>query len=154
MARSDARSPYHGIDFRQRPEAYRVGRGEAGVLSAEPYKSELLPLWRFRTPEIALRSSIRLWNAFVRYRRTRDFIGMDMARKFLQMGFTRSRRYANHASGRKYGPNGEPLSRSPDDEKARCAAPFFERWKRAERDPTYVRWRAEMRARAHASSPR
>jgi hypothetical protein len=25
-----------------------------------------------------------------------------MARKYLQMGFTRSRRYANHASGRKY----------------------------------------------------
>lgn len=27
---------------------------------------------------------------------------MDMARKFLQMGYTRSRRYANHKSGRKY----------------------------------------------------
>lgn len=25
-----------------------------------------------------------------------------MARKFLQMGYTRSRRYANHKSGRKY----------------------------------------------------
>ena len=25
-----------------------------------------------------------------------------MARKFLQMGFTRARRYANHSSGRKY----------------------------------------------------
>jgi hypothetical protein len=28
-----------------------------------------------------------------------------MARKFLQMGFTRSRRYANHRSGRKYAQN-------------------------------------------------
>ena len=27
---------------------------------------------------------------------------MDMARKFLEMGFTRDRRYANHSSGRKY----------------------------------------------------
>ena len=27
---------------------------------------------------------------------------MDMARKFLEMGFTRARRYANHSSGRKY----------------------------------------------------
>ncbi len=27
---------------------------------------------------------------------------MDMARKFLQMGITRARRYANHKSGRKY----------------------------------------------------
>ena len=31
-----------------------------------------------------------------------DFIGMDMCRKFLEMGFTRSIRYANHNSGRKY----------------------------------------------------
>ena len=27
---------------------------------------------------------------------------MDMCRKFLEMGFTRARRYANHNSGRKY----------------------------------------------------
>jgi hypothetical protein len=31
---------------------------------------------------------------------------MDMARKFLQMGFTRARRYANHASGKKYAADG------------------------------------------------
>ena len=29
-------------DFRARPELYRVGRGEQGVLLVEPYKSELL----------------------------------------------------------------------------------------------------------------
>ena len=27
---------------------------------------------------------------------------MDMARKFLQMGYTRARRYANHRGGKKY----------------------------------------------------
>ena len=27
---------------------------------------------------------------------------MDMCRKFLEMGFTRSRRYANHNTGNKY----------------------------------------------------
>ena len=31
-----------------------------------------------------------------------DFIGANMCRKFLEMGFTRARRYANHKSGRKY----------------------------------------------------
>jgi hypothetical protein len=92
-------SRYHGVDFRAHPEAYRVGRGEEGVLSAEPYMSELLPLWRFRTPDLARRPAIAVWNAFVRYRRASDFVGMDMARKFLQMGFTRARRYAN-PSGR------------------------------------------------------
>ena len=30
-----------------------------------------------------------------------NFIGADMARKFLQMGYGRSRRYANHKSGKK-----------------------------------------------------
>lgn len=29
---------------------------------------------------------------------------MDMTRKFLQMGMTRARRYANHKGGRKYSP--------------------------------------------------
>ena len=41
---------------------------------------------------------------FLSYRAEDDFVGMDMARKFLQMGYTRARRYANHKSGRKYAP--------------------------------------------------
>ena len=44
---------YRGVDFREHPERYRIGKGEQGVLIAEPYKSELLPLWRFKTPAIA-----------------------------------------------------------------------------------------------------
>ena len=39
---------------------------------------------------------------YIDYREEKDFIGMDMCRKFLEMGFTRSRRYANHNTGRKY----------------------------------------------------
>lgn len=142
-----AGNAYVGIDFRKHPDAYRVGRGERGVLTAEPYKSELLPLWRFRTQALARRSSIRLWNRFVRYRRQSDFVGMDMARKFLQMGFTRSRRYANHGSGRKYDADGAPRPRdaNPDSEKAKAAQEFYLRWQRAERDPQYRRWRALQR---------
>ncbi len=44
-------------DFRKEPEKYRVGRGEQGVLLVEPYKSEILPHWRFKTPDIAKESS-------------------------------------------------------------------------------------------------
>ncbi|RYG44136.1 DUF4385 family protein, partial [bacterium] len=41
-------SPYddpelRATDFRKNPERYRVARGEQGVLTVEPYKSELLP---------------------------------------------------------------------------------------------------------------
>lgn len=93
---------YDEIDFRAHPELYRVGRGEQGVLSVEPYKSEILPHWRFKTPEIARLSALKIYELFLEYKRANDFVGMDMARKFLQMGWTRSLRYFNHRSGRKY----------------------------------------------------
>ncbi|MEJ7708772.1 MAG: DUF4385 family protein [Pyrinomonadaceae bacterium] len=83
------------LDFRARPDLYRVGRGEQGVLLVEPYKSELLPHWRFRTPEVAARSAAKLYELYLAYKEQRDFVGMDMTRKFLQMGWTRSLRYAN-----------------------------------------------------------
>lgn len=81
---------------------YRIGRGETGVLSIEPYKSALLPHWRFKTPPIARASAAKLWTAFLAYEKVDDFVGMDMARKFLQMGMTRAKRYANHRGGMKY----------------------------------------------------
>jgi hypothetical protein len=31
--------PFGEIDFRERPDLYRIGRGEQGVLMVEPYKS-------------------------------------------------------------------------------------------------------------------
>lgn len=82
--------------------SYRVGRGEQGVLTFEPYKSHLLPHWRFRTVAIARASSQVLWAKFLEFYAHQDFVGMDMTRKFLQMGMTRSKRYANYKGGRKY----------------------------------------------------
>ena len=82
-------SEYHDIDFRKQPEKYRVGRGERGVLSAEPYKSEMLPHWRFKTPDVAEESSKKLLEMFYTYLGQNDFVGADLARKFLQMGWTR-----------------------------------------------------------------
>lgn len=154
IAKTTYADAYRGVDFRAHPELYRVGRGEEGVLVAEPYKSELLPLWRFRTPQIAEESARALWDAFVAYRRARDFVGMDMARKFLMMGFTRARRYANHRSGKKYAEHdvGRPraarkkLPDAPDPEKAAAAAIFREAWQRAERDRVYAAWRKRQRA--------
>lgn len=87
------------IDYRARPELYRVARGEQGVLTVEPYKSEILPLWRFRTPDVARESAAAIFGCYERYKAAGEFVGMDMARKFLQMGYTRSRRYANHKGG-------------------------------------------------------
>ena len=35
-------------DYRANPHLYEVGRGQQGVLICQPYKSEILPHWRFR----------------------------------------------------------------------------------------------------------
>ena len=81
---------FENVDFRESPHLYRVGRGEQGVLLVEPYKSEILPHWRFRTEDIARESAEKIYSIFLEYKERDDFVGMDMARKFLQMGYTRA----------------------------------------------------------------
>jgi hypothetical protein len=138
---------YRTVNFRQRPQLYRVGVGEQGVLLVEPYKSEILPHWRFRTPADASVSSRRILKLFRHYLRLGDFVGADMARKFLQMGYTRSRRYANHATGRKYSISGaiEPLDEDPI--KAESARIFHKAWKKAEEVAKYSAMKAVWKKR-------
>lgn len=134
---------YGKLDFRAQPELYQVGKGEQGVLLVEPYKSEILPHWRFRSPEAARASSERIYAMFKEYLAAQDFPGADMARKFLQMGWTRARRYANHKGGRKYDKEtGEELPRTVDAVKAEAAAIFYEAYVQAREDPDYQRQKA------------
>lgn len=96
--------PYEELDFTdpETHELYRIGRGEQGVLLVRPYTNDICAHWRFKTPHEAVISSNKIFAMYLDYRDGKDFIGMDMCRKFLEMGFTRARRYANHNSGRKY----------------------------------------------------
>ncbi|OMP68386.1 DUF4385 domain-containing protein [Domibacillus epiphyticus] len=126
------------IDFRKNPDKYQVGRGEQGVLLVEPYKSEILPHWRFKTPDIAAESSEKIYDMFLEYKKNDDFVGMDMARKFLQMGYTRARRYTNYKGGRKYDEDGKLKERQKDEVKAKSAAIFQEKWKMAREDKQYL----------------
>ncbi|RYZ51517.1 MAG: DUF4385 domain-containing protein [Sphingobacteriales bacterium] len=129
------------IDYRKHREFYRVGKGEQGVLICEPYKSEIGQHWRFKTEAIAEESSRIIYELFLGYLKTDDFVGADMARKYLQMGFTRARRYANYKGGRKYDKEHDyaALERGTgEDEKARAAAVFFDKWKQAEANPDYA----------------
>ena len=48
------------LDYRKNPELYRVGKWEQWVLLVEPYKSEILPHWRFKNPEIAEKSASKI----------------------------------------------------------------------------------------------
>lgn len=140
---------YRDTDFRKQPEKYVIGRGEQGVLMAEPYKSEILPYWKFATPEAAEESAKKITELFYEYGKNEEFIGMDMARKFLQMGFTRARRYANHPSGRKYDKDGKILEQAKDwkdSDKAKSAEIFYKYWQKAKVDKTYVRLASEHKA--------
>ncbi len=97
---------------------------------------------------------------FLDYMKNEDFIGMDMCRKFLEMGFTRARRYANHKSGRKYvtrppyyhtGDRGgvAVLPQESDaltSEKAKAAAVFKTVRDKAAYDSKYVTMRKEWRS--------
>ncbi len=148
---------FQNIDFRQHPELYRVGKGEQGVLLVEPYKSEILPYWRFKTPDIARESSEKIYQIFLAYLEEDDFVGADMARKFLQMGYTRSRRYANHKSGRKYKTNPQKessqeaqiqarkdiLPNEVDPVKAESAAIFKQKWTQAKTNEKYLQLLAQ-----------
>jgi hypothetical protein len=137
-AKFDYSLDFKNLDFRETPELYRIGKGEQGVLSVEPYKSEIYPHWRFKTPEIARQSSEKIYQIFLDYKRENDFVGMDMARKFLQMGITRARRYANHKSGRKYKKGTrEILPVVEDKEKAESARIFSEKYYLVKTDHEY-----------------
>ncbi|MED5245089.1 DUF4385 domain-containing protein [Priestia sp. 40] len=134
---------FEHIDFRKHPEKYRVGKGEQGVLLVEPYKSEILPHWRFRTPEIAEESADAIYQLFLTYKEKSDFVGMDMARKFLQMGYTRSRRYANYKGGKKYNKDGERNERQIDERKAESASIFMKKWKEVRENKEYLQMKKE-----------
>lgn len=128
------------IDYRKHPELYRVGKGEQGVLICQPYKAEIGCNWRFKTKEIAEVSAKIIYEQFLNYLYESDFVGADMARKYLQMGFTRARRYANYKGGKKYDQTHDYalLERGTgEQEKAEAATVFYNFWKLAEANECY-----------------
>lgn len=136
------------IDYRAEPEKYHVGKGEQGVLICEPYKSEITPFWRFKDQEVARTSSEKIFELFRAYLKQGEFVGADMARKFLQMGYTRARRYANYKGGKKYDKenNYAPKERGTGDpEKALSAAIFYKKWKEAEANTEYAALKSEWK---------
>ena len=148
MLEFDYSLDYDNINFRKNPELYRIGRGEQGVLLVEPYKSEICKHWRFRTPQIAFDSANRIYAMFDDYLVRGEFVGADMARKFLMMGWTRARRYANHRSGRKYDKNGNVKPQELDHwtcDKAESARIFKEVYDQARTNSTYKKMYKQWR---------
>ena len=118
---------YKNILFKPNDKRYRIGRGEQGVLLVRPYTNDICKHWRFKTLDEAKESASTIFNLYLKYRKQKDFVGMDMCRKFLEMGFTRARRYANHKDGKKYNSDGTIKPQEKDwatSDKAKSATIF------------------------------
>jgi hypothetical protein len=144
----------YDLDFRAHPEAYRYQSGEQGVFKVQPYKDELLPHWGFKDEDTAEDAVAALREQYDAYREQADFVGMDMARKYLQMGFTRAMRYAKYPGGQKYDEDG--TERSPqqwaDSEKRAAAVVFRNAWQEVTDDPTYQRLKEQHREEVYDPS--
>ena len=143
---------YKRLDFtdEETRKLYRIGRGEQGVLLVRPYTNDICAHWRFKEPEIAVESSNHIFGMYLDYRDAKDFIGMDMARKFLEMGFTRARRYANHNSGRKYKKGTKQILPQEEDHATSKYAQSAKIFKKVRdivaKSDDYVKMRKEWRA--------
>ena len=141
---------YKSLDFTdaETRKLYRIGRGEQGVLLVRPYTNTICEHWRFRDVETAQKSSSKIYSMFREYLGAGDFIGADMCRKFLEMGFTRSRRYANHRNGKKYNKEGKVIPQEKDHATCHFAesAQIFKKVRDlVAKSPTYVRMRKTWR---------
>ena len=150
MKEFDYELNYKTIDFslEENRKLYRIGRGEQGVLLVRPYTNDICAHWKFRTPEIAVESSNKIFAMYLDYRDEEDFIGMDMCRKFLEMGFTRARRYANHNSGKYKKGTKEILPQEEDhmtSKYAKSARIFKNVRDIVAKGDTYVKMRKEWR---------
>ena len=148
MIEFDYNLDYKNLLFTPNDTRYRIGRGEQGVLLVRPYTNDICQYWRFKTPYDAAMSAMRILFLYHQYRDQEDFIGMDMARKFLEMGFTRARRYANHKSGKKYDKNGNVRPQEKDwatSDKAKSAKIFKDARNRVTTDVIYIQMRKQWR---------
>ena len=148
MLEFDYKLDYKNTVFRPNDTRYRIGRGEQGVLLVRPYTDVICKHWRFKTVKQAKKSAEHIYKMYADYRVIKDFVGMDMCRKFLEMGFTRARRYANHKDGKKYGKDGKVLPQEKDwatSEKAQAAKIHKKFRDIVTHDPIYIRMRKQWR---------
>ena len=148
MLEFDYSIDYKNTLFETNDKRYRIGRGEQGVLLVRPYTDDICKHWRFKTPSEAIISATKILHLYHIYKTKSDFVGMDMCRKFLEMGFTRARRYANHKDGKKYNDDGSIKPQEPDaltSTKAKSARIFKQFRDKVAKDPVYVEMRKHWR---------
>jgi hypothetical protein len=90
------------LDYSEHQSAYRIGRGEFGVMMYEPYTDDIGQYWKYKNADVARESIDAIKPMFDEYLDRGEFPGADMSRKFIQMGWTRALRYAKYPGGKKY----------------------------------------------------
>jgi hypothetical protein len=153
MIEFDYSLDYKNTLFKKNDKRYRIGRGEQGVLLVRPYTNDICKHWRFKTPSEAFISTTKILFEYHVYKDKEDFVGMDMCRKFLEMGFTRARRYANHKDGKKYDKDGNVRPQEKDwatSDKAKSAQIFKRARDTVTKDPIYIQMRKFWRLTENA----
>lgn len=133
------------LDYSEHPEEYVIGRGQFGVLKYEPFKSEMLQFWRYADEAAAREAAPQIYERFKQYAEEGNLPGADMAKKFLNMGFTRAMRYAKYPGGTKYDDDGNELqAHGPDTtgewadpDKRAAACVYKDYWDRARNNERY-----------------
>ena len=81
MKEFDYALDYKVLDFTdaETRQLYRIGRGEQGVLLVRPYTNDICAHWRFVDVSAAVKSSTKIYEMFLGYKREKDFIEIGRA---------------------------------------------------------------------------
>jgi hypothetical protein len=87
--RKKLKFPNSKINYKQNPEFYVYTSNTTSMLNVEPYNNKLFSILKYKTL-IDLNESIKiLYDYFLEYIQTNDYIGADMVRKYLQFILTK-----------------------------------------------------------------
>ncbi len=118
------------------------------VFNVEPYASELLPYLHFSNERSARYAAQELYDGFMRYREQEDVVGMDMARKFLEIGWLRTRHHVSQVNHLLH--SDSPLAHLPGRRAlamADASKTFHRLLQQARNDPMYRRLIEQRRTR-------
>lgn len=136
------------INVKEHPELYIVDNNLKGIYSFEPYKSELLPLFKYKSVKGAKRSIDKLKYRFNKYLENQDFIGCNLTLKYLKAGYIFSQRYSRYENGRRYedGEEKEPLKiKDRDKEKMEITRMYKKVWEEVRSSEDYKKLKKEFR---------
>tara|TARA_B100001057_G_C22807810_1_gene934196 strand:- start:557 stop:952 length:396 start_codon:yes stop_codon:yes gene_type:complete len=79
----------HNINYEENPLLYTYSEDCGGMYTCNPYKKELLKIWKFLDEESSRKSANDLYIYFLEKIREGDFVGADLAKKYILAGSTR-----------------------------------------------------------------